>query len=190
VLPRSIFSSDQHDSFRKGSFKKVNLAFKEVWDLKEVKPLFNVPSCVLFAKKGKNTVYPLLGKSFNGELARRNASLIEAEESLTVEDIYFSIHRKGKRSFWSTEETSAEEKGSIYKAYFHQGATIVPRSAWFVEVKESPLGFDPSLPLLESSERAKKEAKNAYKGLVVKGNVENNSFMLLCFLLIFYLLDT
>jgi len=40
-------------------------------------------------------------------------------------------------------------------------------------VKLSPLGFNPSLPPLETSERAKKEAKAAYRGLVMKGNMES-----------------
>ena len=80
---------------------------------------------------------------------------------------------EGKRSFWSTEESVAEGKASYYKKHFRQGATIVPRSLWFVEVKSSLLGFNPSLPPLESAERAKKEAKSAYQGLVMKGNVES-----------------
>jgi hypothetical protein len=44
---------------------------------------------------------------------------------------------------------------------------------WFVEIKPTSLGFDPSLPPLESSERAKREAKKAYQGLVMNGNVES-----------------
>ena len=42
-----------------------------------------------------------------------------------------------------------------------------------MKIKESPLGFNPDLPPLESSDRAKKEAKEAYGGLVMKGNVES-----------------
>ena len=175
VLPRSIFTADQHDSFRKGIFKQVGLSFKESWDLEDVKPLFNVPSCVLIAQKedGTKISYPISGQKFSGELQRKNASLNEAEENLTVEDVCFSLHRKGKRSFWSTQERVTEEKASYYKRHFHQGATIFPRASWFVEVKISPLGFDPSLPPLETSERAKKEAKDAYKGLIIKGIVED-----------------
>jgi hypothetical protein len=45
-------------------------------------------------------------------------------------------------------------------------------TCWFVEVKTSPLGFDPSLPPLETAEQARKQAKAAYKGLVLQGNVE------------------
>jgi len=51
VLPRSIFSSDQHDALRQGTFKGVPLSWSELWDLESVEPLFNVPACVLFGRK-------------------------------------------------------------------------------------------------------------------------------------------
>lgn len=35
------------------------------------------------------------------------------------------------------------------------------------------MGFNPSLPPIESSEEAQKKAKDAYKGLIMKGNVES-----------------
>jgi methylase of polypeptide subunit release factors len=41
VLPRGIFTADQHNVFREGTFTKVGLPFKESWDLEDVKPLFN-----------------------------------------------------------------------------------------------------------------------------------------------------
>jgi hypothetical protein len=174
VLPRSIFTADQHDGLRKGTFKEVGLTFKEVWDLEGVNPLFNVPSCFLVAQKERTEIfYPISGLRINGKLDRRNASIDEAEKNLTVQDVEFYLHKRGTRSFWSIEKGKSEEKESFYKKYFFEGATIVPRSLWFVEVKSSPLGFDPSFPPVESSERAKKEAKDAYKGLVMRGNIEN-----------------
>lgn len=174
VLPRSIYTADQHDALRQGKFKGVGLVFSESWDLEDVKPLFNVPACTLFAQKGDAKVsYPIAGQKLSGGLERRNASLEEAEGDLDVEDAQFWLHRRGKRSFWSIQESTVEAKESYYKKHFRQGATTVPRSFWFVQVKSSPLGFDISLPLLETAERAKKEAKNPYKGLVMEGNVES-----------------
>ena len=78
----------------------------------------------------------------------------------------------GKRSFWSTE-AKVEFKESAYSGAFRQGATIVPRCFWFVEVQKSGLGFDESLPSLVSSERAQEQAKKAYKNCVIKGAVES-----------------
>jgi len=175
VLPRSVFSADQHHDLRQGKFKEVGLRFEEAWDLEGVEPLFNVPSCVLFGQKeaGAKTAYPLPGQTLSGTLTRKNATLDEAEESLTVEGQQFYLSQVGGRSFWSTTKGVQAEEPSYYKEHFRQGATIVPRALWFVEVKASPLGFNPSLPPLETAERAKRQAKEPYRGLVLKGNVES-----------------
>ena len=178
VLPRSVFTADQHDAFRRGEFKaKVRL--EEVWDLEEVEPLFNVPACVVIAEKGESeTSYPLKCKMFQigthgrASLPRRNANIDEASEVLEVVEGQIFLNRRGERTFWATTEEAILLGASPYRKIFRNGATIYPRPFWFVEVKVSPLGFDPSLPPLETAERAKKEAKTAYKGLVMRGNVE------------------
>jgi hypothetical protein len=66
------------------------------------------------------------------------------------------------------------QKASYYKREFAQGATIVPRSFWFVKVKPSALGFDPHRPPIETDPRATKEAKKPYQDVKCEGNVENN----------------
>jgi len=52
VLPRSVFSADQHDNFRKLKFNP-KLKILQILDLEDVKPLFRVPSCVVIACKEK-----------------------------------------------------------------------------------------------------------------------------------------
>jgi len=180
VLPRSLFSADQHDELRKRAFKfsedtKQNLFWREVWDCENVAPLFNVPACVLLADKGKPVKMdsPVTGQILNGNLGRKNASLDEAESALTVEDVDFSLHTRGKRSFWATGIDLGMKGTSFYRARFSQGATIVPRSFWFVQVKPSPLGFNPDLPPLETADRARAKAKDAYKSVFFKDTVES-----------------
>jgi len=174
VLPRSIFSADQHDALRQGTFKGVHLTWSELWDLEGVEPLFNVPSCVLFGRK-TSPLSPfggVRGEVLSGRLPRRNASLLEAEAVLKVEEVQFFLNRRGKRSFWATTK-SAHGAPSSYKNLFKNGATIYPRPFWFVEIAPSPLGFDPNLPPLVTSQRAQEQAKDAYRGLVFKGSVES-----------------
>jgi hypothetical protein len=174
VLPRSIFSADQHDALRQGTFKGVHLTWSELWDLEGVEPLFNVPSCVLFSRK-TSSLSPfggVRGEVLSGRLPRRNASLLEAEAVLKVEEVQFFLNRRGKRSFWGTAE-GVHGIVSPYKKRFFQGATIVPRTFWFVEIAPSPLGFDPNLPPLVTSRRAQEQAKDAYRGIVFKDNVES-----------------
>jgi Eco57I restriction-modification methylase len=185
VLPRSLFSADQHDGLRKRTFKfsedeKQNLFWHEVWDCENVAPLFNVPACVLIADKGKTTVVAhsgvptITGQILSGKLERKNASLAEAERALTVEDVEFSLYTRGKRSFWAAEKDKGTKGASFYKTRFFQGATIVPRSFGFVQVRSSPLGFNPDLPPLETAERARQEAKYAYKSVFFKDTVESH----------------
>ena len=99
VLPRSIFTGDQHDSLRQGTFTGVNLSFYEVWDLEYVKPLFNVPSCVLFCEKKKdvNTNYPIAVEIIDGHLDQRNVSLHEADNSLSINAEMIYLHKRGNR---------------------------------------------------------------------------------------------
>jgi len=175
VLPRSVFSGDQHDDFRQARFGRVGLELTDIWDLERVKPLFNVPSCVLFAQKRRDSKfeYPIGGQELGGQLQGRNAGLAEAEESLTVHEVEYFLSRLGKRSFWSTVGAIHTDKPSDYAKDFREGATLVPRALWFVQVKASALGFDPSLPPLETAKRAREQAKAPYRDLVVAGNVES-----------------
>ncbi len=185
VLPRSIFTGDQHHDLRQRTFiftenPLQNLFFKEVWDCEKVKPLFGVPSCVVIADKRATDkmAYPIPEESLGGRLDRKNASLEEAEKLLTINSAEISLNIAGKRSYWTTGEAMIAQEASCYKKRFMQGATIVPRSFWFVQTPPSPLGFNPGLPLLETSDHARKEAKADYKTVYLKGNVESR--FLLC----------
>ena len=175
VLPRSVFSSDQHYNFRRSYFS-LNLGFQEVWDLEKVEPLFNVPACVFFGRRGTKTKDSLRCQVFSGKLERKNSSLGEAEQVLSIAPEELFVTQVGKRSFLSSSKTkTVVAVRSFYQPYFKQGATIVPRSLWFVEVKSHPtFGFDPSLPYVHTAERAQKETKPAYKGLRLEGNVERD----------------
>jgi len=179
VLPKSIFYADQHNRLREGGFKRVNLIFRELWDLEEVKPLFEVPACVLLAQKESRPKfqtkhpYAILGQKLSGSLPGRNASLNQAAQALLTEGVEYWLHKAGKHSFWAESEASSEYEESYYRKHFNCGAFLVPRSFWFVEVKPSPLGFDPSFPPLETAEQARRKAKDPYKGLVMKGSVES-----------------
>jgi len=180
VLPRGIFSADQHDGLRKRAFKfsedeMQNLFWQEVWDCENVTPLFNVPACVLIADKHETAPmkYPVAGQVFGGKLEGKNASLAEAEKALTIEDVEYWLHTHGRRSFWATSKGAGTRAASYYKTRFAQGATIVPRSFWFVQVPPSPLGFNPDLPPLETADRAREQAKDAYKSVFFKDTVES-----------------
>jgi hypothetical protein len=86
VMPRSVFTADQHDELRRGAFrftqgKMLHLVWTALWDCDRVSPLFNVPACVVWGKKIKALHGPetITGEIISGTLPRKNASLAEAE---------------------------------------------------------------------------------------------------------------
>jgi hypothetical protein len=158
------------------------LYWREIWDCEGVEPLFRVPACVVIADKfdSRETDYrikpdaPFPGEVLSGKLERKNASLSDAVRALTVLKVEFSLNIRGKHSFWSTGEGRKFEVENYYKNRFAEGATISPRSFWFVRVKPSGLGFDPHRPPIETDPRAIKEAKPPYQDMKFQGNVESN----------------
>jgi len=172
VLPKSIFSADQHDALRRGQVKKVQLSPVELWDLEGVSPLFKTSAAVYMAEKKKAEKKGFVsGEVLRGELPIRNATLSVAEEHLESAKTQIKLSTMGKRSFWSSGE-KVELTESPYRELFKNGACMYPRCFWFVDVKGSEVGFDENLPPLVSSERAQKEAKKAYKDCAIEGTVE------------------
>ncbi len=172
VLPRSIFTADQHDCFRK-SMARGNTTLTEVWDLEGVTPLFNVPAAVAFADMQSDRSTTLGAEILSGELKRKNATWFEAKANLKIERTEFHVVQQGKRSFLSTTRKKISPRRSFYQPYFKEGATIVPRNFWFVEFKADPrLGIDPVQPLVATDPRAEAEAKQPYKGTRFEGPIE------------------
>jgi hypothetical protein len=175
VLPRSLFTADQHNAFRLQQYP-MKLGFREIWDLEKVKPLFNVPTCVFIAEKGINTASPYKTEFISGNLERKNAGLIEAEKLLKVNKGNLYLSTKGQRSFLSkSEKRYLKEDRSYYHRFIKRGADIIPRSFWFIDIKTySKFGFNPSTPYVETSEAAQRTSKENYKGIFFKGNIEKN----------------
>ena len=173
VMPRGIFSSDQHERFRRGPrWAKVGLT--GLWDLEYVVPLFQVPACVTIGRKGARNHFPLDGLKIEGRLSVKNASLDEADRSLRVSETQWHLHRFGERSFISDRlSEDAPASASVYKKRFRVGATIFPHSLVFVDIKVHPeLGFDAEAPVVRTAVRATKNAKKAYKDLILEGPIE------------------
>jgi hypothetical protein len=172
VLPRSIFTADQHDRLRK-SATRGRITLTEVWDLDGVSPLFNVPAAVAFGDVLSDASRKLPGLEFSGELKRKNASWAEAETALKIAKTIFHVVEQGTRSFLSTSREKISSRRSYYQPYFKEGATIVPRNFWFVEFKaDARLGIDPKQPLVATDPRAEEEAKKPYKGTHFEGPIE------------------
>ena len=183
VMPRSVLTADQHERLRSREYKaKVSLT--ALWDLFDVRPLFNVPSCVLFAERYEavhSTVYsrgpdaPLPALVWVGDLPDRNSDWANASTRLRCEERTARVIRMGKRSAFTTSgrATSDHTSPSAYLSAFRQGATIVPRNFYFVEVDRVEHPPKPGTVRWVRTDKVQaKEAKAPYRDLSLDGNVE------------------
>jgi hypothetical protein len=156
VMPRSVLTgAKQHRHFQ-----QKDLGVVRVIDCEDVEPLFNVPSCVIMARKGAKSDWPVGAVKVSGRLPVRNLSLEKAREYLSFEETSFAP------PFASTGPASP------YLDKFIQGATIVPRCFWFVRPTAEAWVIDPQRPALETDPEIQKQAKKPWKGLSLSGEVE------------------
>jgi hypothetical protein len=73
------------------------------------------------------------------------------------------------------ESPTISAEYSWYYDKVRAGATIVPRSLWFVDFDvHSTLGMDMKKPLVKSAEDVLREAKEPWRNIELKGNIEAN----------------
>ncbi len=147
VMPYSVLSGDQNEWLRKNNrYKDMTLEVYLLYDLKDIEPLFNQASCVVFARKEKtpkSLKKEIPAKVFLGRLPYRNANLGIAKEKLSVEEKKVLL----VDGYWTYE--MRQHKESIYVERFKKGAELIPRPFWFVEVEETPLGrSEESVPVV------------------------------------------
>jgi len=174
VLPRSIFAADQHDRFRR-SCGMGNTTLTRIWDLEGVSPLFSVPAAVAFGDLSGRASQTLPGEILRGRLRRRNASWEEAGRDLKTEATEFQVVQQGRRSFLSAGSDETFNRRSYYRPHFREGATIVPRSFWFLELKSAPTPralTESSHLAVATDPRAQAEAKPRYKLVRFEADVE------------------
>jgi hypothetical protein len=178
VVPRSFFSADHHDNTRSG----IALGFKieKLWDLNEIAPLFRVPSAVIFTKRANPDAKRALpasglkGLSLSGKLSAHNCNLSAAAETITETETSWYYAKQGKSSAFSHKKSKGEQKENPYKNEFRQGATIVPRTFYFVELtQETPPDFDDRIINIKTAESIKPDAKPPWKSIAFSGRVES-----------------
>lgn len=163
VMPHAALTRQQFRGFQSQQFgqgKDQLLQFEEVWAFDEtVKPLFPVPSCAIFARRGGGGPRPGTILSFAGTLPRRDAHSAEAEEALSRSEVP-----------WPDAGESIGR--SPYARAFRQGATIVPRRFWIVErAPAGRFGANPEAPLVRS--RTSRQEKAPWRDLApLEGNIE------------------
>lgn len=175
VLPRSFFNADHHENTRVGSAKGYKLT--GVWDLEKVSPLFNIPSAVLFGEKAdgvrKIGASGLPGLSVSGTMPSHNCNLRTAASRLSEETITLYLKKQGASTAFSRDNSKGKTKVNPYKKLFKQGATIVPRSFYFVDLTQKVEDFQERIITVKTSESVKVDAKKPWRDLDLQGKMES-----------------
>jgi hypothetical protein len=183
VMPRGVLSADQHQNLilRKyrapSSNPKGTFLLTGYWDLVGVAPLFNVPACVLFGERAEKPGDPSDGLAavlWNGNLPERNATWPVAKQTLTARAAEARVIYLGSRCAISTEKGAAmQAEPSPYQKEFRQGATIVPRSFYFVRANDLDGAPDPERSYwIETDPVQAREAKPPYQDVALSGLME------------------
>ncbi len=178
VMPRAVLNGDQHQNLIERRYSAAaRLRLTGYWDLKEVSPLFNVPACVLFARRDSESGTPkekLPVVEWSGKLPSRDVPWAVARQRLSSNDRQGRVIYLGKRSALSTAPgAESPSQPSGYLAAFRQGATVVPRSFYFVRLSESVARIDPAAQYwVETDPEQAAEAKRPYKDVHFSGLVE------------------
>ena len=176
VMPRSILTADQHQKLIKRDYQSP-FRITSYWDLWEVKPLFNVPACVLFARRDTDHGSPkdsLPTQLWSGRLPDRNVPWRVAREKLRWKEATARVIYLAQRCALSTEPgATTPTKPSKYERAFKQGATIVPRNFYFVRIPDFNGKVDPTaLYWAETDPEGAVQAKPPYKDTRLSGLVE------------------
>lgn len=114
------------------------------------------------------------GIIFNGELSSHNCNLKTAKGLLTETNVKLYYAKQGSSSAFSTRKYKSQTKVNPYKEKFKQGATIVPRSFYFIELtQEMPEDFNDRIINIKTSNAIKADAKEPWKSLDISGRVES-----------------
>ena len=164
VMPRSVLTgAKQHKHFQEflQGYQLPPTQLGKVIDVEDVSPLFNVPACVLIAKKhGKADKVAV--KLISGELPGKNVKWPTAKAKLKT----VTKHKAADKIFPPIPVPS------IYLKQIKEGATLVPRSLWFVQPVASAYGTNQAKPAIETHPEAQKTAKKPWQNIYLKGEVE------------------
>ena len=178
VLPRSFFSASQHDKTRSGRAQGFRL--NNIWDLNDVAPLFRIPSCVLFTENSNNSksnAFPangIEGLSFTASLPAHNCNLKSVKSKFTENETMWYYSKQGSETAFTDAKRKSTNKINPYKKLFKQGATIVPRTFYFIELtQEMPADFEDRIINITTSDAVQPDAKVPWKGLKFNGKIES-----------------
>ncbi|MGC9293543.1 MAG: N-6 DNA methylase [Acidobacteriaceae bacterium] len=176
VMPRSVLTADQHQNLVQRKYT-AKFRLTGYWDLWDVKPLFNVPSCVLFAEQSLrpgSSKDSIPSEIWQGQLSGRDLPWDKVADRFSITKAKARVIWLGNRSALSTGPGAASEtRSSPYAKMFKQGATLVPRNFYFVTVDDLDGKLDPDrLYYARTNEKGALDSKPPYQEVRLQGNIE------------------
>lgn len=155
IMPKSVIAGTiHHQNFRK--FENPKLKLSKIIDLHGVKPLFGMPSCVLFGVKGQKNNYPIDIDYYSLKINNKYAN----SDILELMDI------KGE----NYSPPGINLKKSYYFDLFKVGASIFPRNFYFVDI----LKYDNNFSEVKTSEDITRMSKEVWKNVSMVGKIDND----------------
>lgn len=172
VLPRSIFSADHHSNLRELKYT-LNMRIEEIWDLYNVSPVFKIPSAVIIASSNSKTnKIQFSGRELKAKLPSADLSLKVAEKFLKESKKTLHLVKMGSRNAFSFDKKTITATDNYYMKQFKQGATILPRNYYFIDLANT--SKSKKVVPASTSTSIKKNAKPPYKSVNMTGNVDSN----------------
>ena len=138
VMPKSIYSADQHHNIRVGA-TGAHIAFRKIIDCENVQPLFYVPAMAVIAERG-TTSWPIEATVIGGRLPEDRHKVMplgEAVRQLKIEEKKLFLNSVGSRTFLDYSEFKLKARRSDYYDDFFNGATVYPYGLWFVRIVDA-----------------------------------------------------
>jgi len=161
VMPRAIFSADQHSNFRMGKVSRIKYRITEIIDCENVKPLFRTLACAVIAVNGSETTYPVKALIVGGKLPEDKHKILpltEAMKFLKIGTGNLHLNSIGTRTWLDYKQINIKTlrtSQSYYYDRFRQGATIVPQACWFVDV----IGIHQDFVVVQTGKRAESRSE-------------------------------
>jgi hypothetical protein len=174
VLPRSVFSSDNHSNFREQTYT-VSMCIEELWDLQKISPLFLVPSCVVIVKNSNKVIKNIIpGRNFSATFPSQNLNWKDASSYITEKKAKFHLVKLNKRTAFSSEHRVHKSLDTHYISKFKKGATIFPRNYYFVETSQAR--SNKKVIAIRTDQKVSRNAKQRYKSVNLQG-MANSQFL-------------
>lgn len=139
ILPDAVMNGDHQNRFRAGAYasgsRKVSLDIDEIWQVE--------------GATFKNEAVVLLGRKAAGQPRTRFDGLLVDAEVATSQPFHVHVATypdKPDRSVWSSTPSAGPVSFGHNPAPFRQGADLMPRTAWFHDLRKRPNGRFAILP--------------------------------------------